>query len=154
MRNLDHGGNLILREGRHQRTVGPAIVGIHLDPVGTGGNLLARNAAYLIDAAGFLRPLRNCGRFGKSPSRRAISAGGDNGPGGDQQARADDRAVVDGALERDIGVIGALGTEVAQSGKAGRQRGRRMFAGRQGTIGHRFAQDLIVPRRLIIGMQK
>jgi len=88
------------------------------------------------------------------PHRRAVGALGHDGAGGDEQARARDHPLIDRPLDRDVGIARALGAQVAQRCEAGHQRGLGLLAGAQGAIFRRLLQHLIVPQRLVIGVQQ
>ena len=128
---LDQRLQLLQREGRLLRAVrAPAVVGVHLDPVGAVPGLLAHGANHLGDAARLLRALRRAAQSGAQPARRrTVAGGGHDGARRHEQARAGDQALLDGALQRDVGVPRALGAQVAQRGEAGQQRGARLHAG-------------------------
>jgi hypothetical protein len=154
MCGLHQGVELVLAEG------GPglaaragAIVGIDLDPVGAGGGLLADGGHHLGVAAGLLRALRQV-HVGAEALARAVGAGGDDGAGGHEQARARHDPLVDGALQAHVGVPGAFGAEVAQGGEAAHQGARGVTAGAERPVGGRLLQHLIVPQRLVVGVQQ
>ena len=92
-RLVHRGGHLLLREGGRRDARPAAVVGVDLDPVGTGGDLLAHGLAHLDRPVDHLRPLRDL------PARieagRAVGAGGDQGAGGGEDARSRDHALRD-----------------------------------------------------------
>ena len=103
-----------------------AVVGIELDPVGAMARLVAHGAHDLVDRRSPpRRPAGNSNRAGSScaPGRTIRwprwrgSATNSRGPGDD--------ALVDGALQRDIGIARAFGAEIAQRGEAGAPASRR-----------------------------
>ena len=85
---------------------------------------------------------------------RAVAAGRDHRRSGHQHPRAGDDAVVDRLLQPDVGVAGALGAEVAHRRDAGHQRVARAHRRARHAIGDRLAQHLIVPGRLVVGVQQ
>jgi hypothetical protein len=131
--------HLHLRKGGVGAAVGAAaVVGVELDPVGAARALLAHRACHLVDAAGFLRALRQVDIGAVAARRRPIAAGGDDRAGGDEQARAGNDAVVNRLLDRHIGIQRAFGAEVAQGGESGLQGGGGVAPGQQGAVFHRF----------------
>ena len=102
-------------------------------------------------ATGLFRALRDA-PFERE-SLGAVGAGGDDGARGNQQARTGNDALVDGLLQLDIGVAGALGAEVAHGGETGHQRGAQVVDGARGAQSEALMQDLVVPGGLVVGMQ-
>ena len=70
------------------------------------------------------------------------------------QARPRDDALLDGALEADVGVARALGAEIALGGEAGEQRGAGVIHGARGAQRQRLVQHLVVPAGLVVRMKK
>ena len=156
MRGLDDRLQLLLGEGRLLGAPGPpAVVRVYLDPVGAAAGLLARGAHHLGDTRGLLGPLWSTAHVRAQPARRGPVAGrGDDRPRRDKQARTRDEAVLDRPLERHVGVVGALGTEVAQGREPGEQRRTCLHARAQRAVGDRLPEHLIVPERLVVRVQE
>src|ERR1700756_4446983 len=120
MRLIDDGPELFHREGglRGGRTllIDPgAGRHVHLDPVGTVIELLARRLAGLDRTVDQLRPLRYCDL--RRVALEVIAAGGGNGPRHDEHARPGNVALVDRLLDADVPVARALGLNVADRGE-------------------------------------
>ena len=84
----------------------------------------------------------------------AVGAAGDDRLGRDEQARAGDDALVDRLLEPDVGEARALGAEVALGGEAGLERSLGLDDGAGGAQRERLVQHLIVPQRLVVGVEE
>jgi hypothetical protein len=128
------------------------VVGVHLDHVRAGRDLVARRTRHLVGAADLFRALRD-GDAGFEPLR-PVCAARDIGLGRNEQARAGDDALVDRLLEPDVGIAGALGAEVALGGEAGVERALGVDHGARGPECQRLVQDLVVPLGLIVRVQK
>ena len=155
VRGVDDG--LQFRGGQRGRGVAAgadAVVGVQLDPVGAAGGLLAHRAHRFVRAADFLRAAGQVEIGTEAARTGAVAGAGDDGTGGDIQARAGNQAFVDRALDRDVGVAGAFGAQVAQRGEAGQQRVARVRGGFQRAVVLRLLQHLVVPQRLVVGMQE
>src|SRR4029077_20858340 len=74
----------------------------------------------------------------------AVTAGDRHGARGHDEPRAGDDAVVDGALDVDVGVPSPLGLEVAHGGEAVLEADLHGPAGAQGTVRGRLLEDLFV----------
>ena len=150
----DGGGQFLLREGGQGLSVRPdLVVGIELDPVRTGGGLVADGGDDPLDAGGFLRALRQFGD-GIVPPRRTIGPGRHDGPGHHVQSRSGGDTGLDGVLQRHVGIAGAFGSEVPQGREAGLQGVPGVVAGGEDPIGQGLLQHLIVPERLAVGVQE
>ena len=103
-------------------------------------------------------PLASCAPCGTVHSGaialRAVAAGRHHRRPGHDHARAGHDALVDRPLETDIGIAGAFGAEIAHRRDAGHQRVARVIDRTGDAIRERFARHLIVPRRLVVGMQQ
>ncbi|WP_229425698.1 hypothetical protein [Massilia sp. Se16.2.3] len=76
---------------------------------------------------------------------RAVAVAGDDGFRGDEQARAGDHPAFDGALDADVGIVGAFGAEVAQGGESRLQRVGGVLACQQGAVFDLFLDYPVVP---------
>src|SRR5206468_1458806 len=105
-----------------------------------------------VDAIGFLHTL------GYPPFETEalwrVTAGGADGPGGGEDARAGDDALIHGLFDFDIGVAGAFGAEVSDGGKACHQRGAAVVHGPGSAETEALVRDLIVPRGLAVGVKQ
>ena len=128
------------------------IIGIQFDQPSTSGDLVADGSDDLVDAADFLSTLRH--RDAGLIALGAIGTARDDGAGGDGQARPRHDALVDRLLEAGIGIARALGAEVALAGEPGHQRRARLHDRARRAQRQRLVQHLIVPRRLVVGMQE
>src|SRR3546814_6980683 len=81
--------------------------------------LIAHRIDHLCRTADRDAALRQIDVAAKSARTRAVTMAGNGGAGGHQQTRTGDHAVVDRALDIDIGVTGAFSTQIAQRGEAG-----------------------------------
>ena len=143
---------LLLGEGglpRAART--PAVVAVDLDPVGAAAHLVAHHARQLVHAARFLGAVREV-EF-RGAARRVAAARHDGARGGDD-ARSGDDALVHRVPQADVGVARALRAEVAHGCDAGEQRGPRRHHRARGAQRQRLVEDLIVPRRFVVGVQQ
>ena len=147
---LGRGAHLLHREGRPAVLAGaPAIVGIEFDDVGAAADLPPgrRDEARPV---GLLRPEQGRGRImGARPIAPVRPK-----PGSPPACADRARCPVDRVAKAGIGIAGALGAEVADRGEAGHQ-GRPGLRHRPGGAqGGRFAQHLVVPARLVIGVKE
>src|ERR1700741_2510727 len=116
MRLIDDGPELFHREGglRDERTllIDPgAVRHVHLDPVGTVIELLARRLAGLDRTVDQLRPLRYHDL--RRVALEVVAAGGGNGPRHDEHPRPGNVALIDRLLDADVPGAGPLGLDVA-----------------------------------------
>src|ERR1700688_441081 len=105
---------LLLAEGRLRASIRPpAIVRIHLDPIGAAPRLLARSAD---DVGHTTRLLRALGRTAdvrpQATRRRTVRAGGNNRSGRNEQTRTGNEAILNRALQPHVGEIRSLGSQV------------------------------------------
>ena len=128
------------------------VVGVHLDDVGAGGDLVARRPGHLVGAADFLGALRDV--HARLEALGAVGAARDVRLGRDEQARAGDDALVDRLLEPDVGIARALGAEVALGGEAGLERLVGVDHGAGGAQRERLVQHLIVPLGLVVRVEE
>ncbi len=128
------------------------IVGIDLDQAGAPGDLVADGADDLVDAADFLRPLRH--GDARLEALRAVGAAGDDRTRRDEQARPGHDALIDRLLQPDVGIARPFRAEVALAGEAGQQRRPRLDHRARRSQRQCLVQDLIVPRRLVIGVEE
>src|SRR5439155_5572960 len=84
----------------------PAVVGVHLDPICALPDLIADDAHQIVDAAGFLCPLRHFPRWRK-PSR-SVAASRDDRTRDDEHARTWEDSLFDGLFDADVGLAGAF----------------------------------------------
>jgi hypothetical protein len=140
------------REGRGRFAVrAPAVVCIDFDPIRPMTDLIADDADQRV-AVGLFGPLRNP-PFGRE-TLRSIAPGRDNCAGRHQHAGPWNDPLFDCLLQFSVGVGRPFGPQVANRGKAGRQRRAKMIRGPRHPKRETFVQHLIVPRRLVVGMQK
>ena len=130
----------------------PAIVRVDLDEVDTARDLAARHAHHAVEAVGFFRALRH-GELRRESLRR-VAAGNDHGRTRHQHARAGHHAFVDRLAQTDVGIGGALAAEVAHGRHPGHQGGARVVDAAGDAQRQRLAQHLVVPARLVVGMQQ
>ncbi len=116
--------------------------------------LVANRAHDFIDAAGLFGALWETAIGTETAPRRPIRTGRDDGRPRHEEPRPRRQPLRDGALERHIGIARALGAQIAQRGESGGQRVARMVHRAHGAIGLALLQHLIVPRRLVVGMQE
>src|ERR1035437_409255 len=128
----------------------PTVVAVELDPIGAVADLIAHHADERARSIGFLGALRDA-PFERE-SLGAVRAGGDDGARRGEHAGTGNDALVDGLLEFDSGVAGALGAEVAHGGAAGDPRGAQVVDGARGAQSEALMQDLVVPGGLVVGM--
>src|SRR5919197_2117096 len=132
----------------------PAIIGVNLDPVRAALDLVAHYARQLVDAARFFRALRNVvGVFGRE-SLRAIAAGCDDSPGGNDHPRPRDDVLIDRLLEANVRVPGTLSPEVAHRRPTGHERAPGVVDSPGDAERESFVQHLVVPRRLVVRMKE
>src|SRR5207248_5118078 len=119
---------LLLREGRLLAAArSPAVIRVDLDPVGAPSSLLAHRADHFRDTARLLGALRRAAHIRpQAPGGRAVGAGGDDGASHDEETRTLDEAVLDRALQRHVGEVGALGAEIAQRRETGDRKSTRL----------------------------
>ncbi len=129
----------------------PAVVGIELDPIGSVSDLIAHDADQLC-AVSFFGALRDAPL--RSVALGAVSACGDDGSGGCQDAGAGNNVLCDRLFELDVGIACAFGAQLAYGGEAGRERGAEMIHGAGCAQSQTFAGYLIVPHRFVIGMEQ
>src|SRR5574337_1162906 len=152
---LDAGIQLRLGERRRgMLALAAMVVGVELDPVGTVTGLIAYRRDHFRDAGDGDAALRQWQVATKAQWTRTVAIPGDRGPRRHEQVRTGDQAFVDGALDIDIGVAGAFGAEVAQCGEARQQGGAYVAHRLDRAIRQRFVQYLVVPQRLVVGVQK
>ena len=129
-----------------------AVVGVDLDPVGARGDLVAHGDAHAVHPVGLL------GALGHVPARvearRAVAARGDDGARRGQHARSLDQAQIDRVAQGDVGEAGALGAEVTDRREAGFERRARGHDAPDGAQLERLLEHLVVPRRLVVGVQQ
>ena len=153
LRGLHRELHFLEREGGMRAGPGaPAVVAVELDPIGAVADLVADHADERVDAVGLLGALGHA-EFEREALGR-VAAGGDDGARGGEHARAGNDALIDGLLELDIGVAGALGAEVAHGGEAGHQGGAQMIDGAGGAQGEALVHHLVVPRGLVVGVEQ
>ena len=143
--------HLLHRKGRPRGLAGPpAIIRIEFDHVRPGADLPPHGS----DQGRAVRFLRaEQGRF-RVRRLGPVAPRRNQRPRRDQQARTWDDALLDRRLQPDIGIARAFGAEIAEGGEAGHQRRPRMGDGAGGAQRQRLAQHLIVPARLIIGVEE
>ena len=153
MRCGDASVELGLREGGARRlALAPMIVGVEFDDrrrpqrPGRGRRGWSRRRRPL--------PARPAGSGRPAQALRAVGAAGDDRLGRDEQARAGDDALVDRLLEADVGEARALGAEIALGGEAGIERALGVDDRAGGAERERLVKHLIVPQRLIVGVQE
>ena len=153
--NVDDQIHLILREPWTCLTVGAiAVVCIDLDPVGAVLHLIANNPRDRVDPVSFLRSLRNhVSVFGGEPLR-PVFTGGDDRLGDDIHSRARDDPLGDRHLETNVGIPGALSSEIANRGEPGHERGLCMVdrPGNAKRLG--FVKHLVIPLSFIVRMEE
>ena len=155
MRGLDQRLQLVDGECRNRLAVrSGAIIGIDLDPVRAVARLMADRAHDLVDPARFFRALRETAIGAEFRARGAIGPRRDNGARNDDEAWTRNNALVNRALDRDIGITRAFGAEIAQQREPRAQRRLGVAHRAHGAIGLALLQHLIVPRRLVVGMQE
>jgi hypothetical protein len=115
-------------------------------------NLVADDAGERVNAVRLFGPLRDA-PFQREPFRR-IAACRDNRASGTQDARSRNDAVPDRLPQLDIGIARPLGAEIANGREAGFERAPEMVDRSGRTQGETFAQHLIVPLRLVVGVQE
>src|SRR5207302_1584106 len=71
-----------------------------------------------------------------------------------EHPRTGDDLLLERLLESDIGVAGAFGAEIADQREAGIQDRAEVVVRPADAQGERFFQNLIVPGRFVVGMQK
>ncbi len=151
-RLVHRGGHLLLREGGSRDARTAAVVGVDLDPVGAGGDLLAHGLAHLDGTVHHLRPLRDL------PARieagRTVGAGGDQRARGGEDARPGDHAGGDRVAQGDVREARPLGAEVAHGSEARLQGGLRRHHAADRPQLERLFQDLVVPGGLVIGVEE
>ena len=150
---LDGEFHFVERKGGARAGAGaPAVVAVELDPIGAVADLVADDAGQAVDAVGLFGALRDAPFEGESFGR--VTAGGDDGAGGGEDSRAGDDALVDGLLEFDVGVGGALGAEIADGGEARHESGAQVIDGAGGAQGESLVRDLIVPGSFVVGVEQ
>ena len=136
--------------GLHLSTGTPAVVGVDLDPVGTASDLVSHDA----HERGVVRFLGALQHLDLGSQTRRVAPRGDDGARDDDHARPRDDPLRDGAFEPHVGVARALGAEIALGGEAGAERLARVVGGARDSQRQGLVQHLIVPRRLVVRMEK
>ena len=155
MRRFDQRFQFVFGEGGDGFAARPhAIIGIDLDPVRAVTRLMAHRAHDLVDAACFLGALRHAAIGAEFGARRTIAAGRHDRARGDHETRSRHDPFIDRALHGDVGIARAFRAQIAQQREAGIERRFRVANGQDGAIGLRLLQHLIVPQRLVVGMQE
>ena len=149
------GLELIHREGGYRLSLRTrAVVGVDLDPVGTGGGLLAHGADDFGDARDFLGALRQVGVIVVGAPGWPVRAPRDDGAGDHRQSWPGNDAIDYGLLERHIGAARAFGTQVTQAGETGQQGLAGALACAQHAQGRGLLEDLVVPQGLVVGVEQ
>ena len=138
--------------GARAGTGAPAIVAVELDPIGAVADLVAHHAGQAVDAVGLFGALRHAPFERESFGR--VAAGGHDGARRGEDPRTGDDALVDGLLEFDIGVGGALGAQIADRGEARHEGGAQVIHGARDAQGEAFVSHLIVPRSFVVGVEQ
>ena len=130
----------------------PAVVGVELHPVGAGGDLPTDGRDHLLRARHLLGALRD--RDARFEPLGAVGAERDDRARRDAEPRALDDALVDRRLQPDVGIARPLGAQVALAGEPGEKRRARAGDRTRGAQRQRLVQHLIVPARLVVGMEE
>ena len=148
---LDDRSQLGLGVGRPGRLAAHRGVGVDLDPVGAAADLVADDPDEVV-AVGLLDPLRDR-QLGRE-ALRPVAAGRGDRSGRDDHPGARDDPLLDRPLQPDVGITGALGPEVADRREARLQDRPEVDRRPRHPQRQRLLQDLIVPRRLVVGVQQ
>ena len=145
-------GQLLFGECGSGRAVGsPAIVGVNLDPIGAAPDLVPRDPNQVVVAVCRLRAL---GKSELGGALRVVAARGDDGPGRHDQSRPENHTEVYRTLESHVGVARALGSEVTRRGYARQECRASVHRGPGDPLGEGFVENLVSPRRLVVGMEQ
>ncbi len=153
MRGGSGGGELGRVQGRPAALAALiVIIGIELHDVGAGRDLIAHGADDIVDPAHLLRALRHFQP--RLESLGAVGTLGDDRAGRRQDAWARHDILRDRIAQADIGIACALGAEIAFGGEAGEQGRLRLGDRARGAQREAFVEHLIVPARLVIGVEE
>jgi uncharacterized zinc-type alcohol dehydrogenase-like protein len=140
------------KRGMRARRRTPAVIAIHLDPVGPVPDLVAHHAGETVHAVSLLGALRcppfQCETFG------GIAAGCHNGPRRSQHPRSGNNPLIHGLLQFHVRVFRAFRAQIAHSGETCHQRRPQMIHRARSPQRQPFVRHLVIPRGLIVGVQQ
>src|SRR5881409_2894459 len=130
----------------------PTIVGIHFDPVSAFSDLVADDADQAVHTVGFFSTLRDT-PF-RSVTFRSVAPGCDNRACDDKHARPGNNALRHRVSQTDVGIPGAFGSQIANCCESSPERTAKVIRCARDPQRQSLVSDLIVPRRLAVGMQQ
>ena len=119
-------------------------VGVDLDPVRPLGDLIAHRPAAPIGAVAQLDALGPGELPAEGRPAHAVGPGGGEGPGGHEEARADDDSCRFRSTQVDVGESGPLVSDVPEGGEAVVQGDAHRLGGPQGAVDGGLLEDLVV----------
>ena len=129
-----------------------ARVGVHFDPIRAARDLTAHDPVDRLGAVDLVRPLEDAAV--RHEPGGSVEPPRDDRARDDAHARTRDRAFFDRAAQTNIGLAGAFRAEVAHAREPGGERPRQRRHGARYPQRLVIAQDLVVPRAVVVRYQQ